>query len=64
MDLIEMKGAVADARWTLRQADSLAGELAELCVGRLRKGVTSYTLTKLKRELSHFNTRTRCWKNE
>lgn len=58
----DMLAAVADARTTLRAADHIADGIARLLVGRLRNGVSGYTLAKLKHELRDFNMTTKTWK--
>lgn len=57
----EMRAAVNEAESTLRAVDSIAEQLARMLVGRLRK-VSSYYLSKLKRELRDYNIHTGKWK--
>jgi hypothetical protein len=60
----EMRGAVAEAKQTLAAADSVAGEMASLLVGRLRCAtVRSWDLKRLKKELRDFNIHTGTWKS-
>lgn len=62
MGIDELREAVSDARSKLRSADRVADDLADLLVGRLRKGVSAYKLKQLKRELRDFNIHTGSWK--
>jgi hypothetical protein len=57
-----MREAMAEARTTLRAADSAADQMADIIRGRLRK-VSGCTLVALKRELQQFNANTRQWKD-
>jgi len=63
----EMKKALDEAEITLKSADSIAGDMAKLLVGRLRKTGNSYqshlALKNLKRELKDYNIRTGKWKS-
>ena len=48
---------------TIAQADSVAGQMAKMIEGRLRKAnVSLSTLVKLKKELRDFNMHTKEWK--
>lgn len=58
----EMRAAVAEARVTLRAADSTADNMAGLLQGRLRH-VSGCRLAQLKKELSQFNAHTKEWKS-
>lgn len=53
--------AFADAKATVQRADLIAGQLAEILTGRLRR-VPGGTLAELKRELADFNLKTYRWK--
>ena len=57
----EMRAAVADAKGTLRAADTVATQMAEILVGRLRQVDSGYTLAALKKELQHFDAHRKCW---
>lgn len=56
-----MTEGLREAMNVMRAADNKADDLAEILQGRLRK-VSNYNLTKLKREISRFNSRTGKWK--
>lgn len=60
----DMRAAVRDAANTLRAADNVAGDLAWLLRGRLRKVQSVDSLRALKRELSHFNIKTGEWSDK
>lgn len=62
----EFRQAVNDAEYTLRAADSVADDMAQLLEGRLRqvhswRGIQS--LKRIKRELRNFNITTGQWKS-
>jgi hypothetical protein len=52
--------AVKEAGVTMRAADQVAGQMAQLLRGRLRQ-CSGYALADLKRELRDFNIQTRAW---
>ena len=58
-----MRASMAFARTQFSATDDVAGELAQMLVGRLRRGVRSSVLKKLKRELAEYNAHTDTWKN-
>lgn len=60
----EMRKAVAEARYTMNAADSVANGMADILCGRLRKGVSGYILTKLKKELRDWDMHRNCWKED
>jgi hypothetical protein len=57
-----MEAALDAAKSELRRADMIAGNLARMLSGRLRKVDSGNTLAELKRELRDFNGKTRTWK--
>lgn len=58
----DMRLAVSKSRDTLRAADSVSTDMANLLRGRLRNVLNEYALADLKRELRDFNIKTREWK--
>lgn len=60
-ELNQMKKAVSEAQQTLKAADSVAGTMARLLIGRLRF-VPGWILCNLKRELRDFNMTTYQWR--
>lgn len=62
MDIKEVKIAVQQAKKTLRDADEIANDVADILEGRLRS-VGVYRLARLKKELDQFNARTKTWKS-
>ena len=58
----EMRVVLRGVKQAQEVADSFAGDIASLLVGRLRRGVGTGTLEKLKRELRDFNIHTGRWK--
>ena len=63
MDIFSMRREINQAGNVLRNADSVANDIAQLLPGRL-KHVDSYTLKKLKTELKNFNAHTGTWKDK
>lgn len=63
MNWLEFWEAFKDAKRTFDQADSEAGQMADILSGRLRK-VDRYYLKKLKHELRDFNANTGKWKGQ
>lgn len=57
-----MRESLDEARTVMRAADVMAGDMAFLLRGRLRK-VPANTLAALKKELREFNAATREWKS-
>jgi hypothetical protein len=57
-----MRSAIAEARATMRAADTCASVFADLLLGRLDCVPTS-TLRKLKRELRDFDAQQKVWKS-
>jgi hypothetical protein len=58
----EMQEALADAKRTVRSADTIISQAAEMIIGRLKSGnVSGYTLEALKRELRSYNIHTNSW---
>lgn len=62
MTYAEMTEALAEARRTMNICDSVAGDIAPLLVGRLRRLNSTHTLRRLKAELAQFNAQTGKWK--
>lgn len=62
MNFDDMNTAIHQAKSTLNLADSFAGKMADMLVGRLRR-VSFWTLKALKKELQSFNARTGEWKD-
>jgi len=58
----DMRSAVRDAKQTLLAADNVAGDLAWLLCGRLRRVASIHTLRALKKELRNFDMTTGKWK--
>ena len=58
----DTRAAVNQAMATLRAADEVAGDMAYLLKGRLRKVSNADTLKALKRELRDFDMHTGKWK--
>lgn len=52
--------AVSEAKATLRAADNISSDMANLLVGRLRL-CRGFGLAKLKKELAQFNAHTGRW---
>lgn len=63
MNWSEAQEAFADAENTIKRADFIATDMANLLRGRLRKVKNSCTLADLKRELRDFDLRTNSWKS-
>ncbi len=61
MNTEQMRQAMQEAKQTMRAADNCANDLAECLVGRL-KGVSTYKLAQLKKELANYNIHTGRWK--
>lgn len=59
----QMREAVNAAAKTMSAADNVAGEMARLLRGRLRK-VSPWVLVQLKRELQEFDAHRKCWKED
>lgn len=57
----QMREAMREANIALNAADSVAGTMASMLVGRLRHVDSRSTLSKLKRELRDFNIHTGRW---
>lgn len=62
MTFEQVNEGMKDARTTLNKCDTVACDLADMLIGRLRN-VTTYRLKKLKKELSQFNAATGKWSN-
>lgn len=62
MNWDDFRAAHNQAQLTIRQADSIAEDMARLLVGRLRKVGSDCTLKKLKRELAAYDAHTKRWK--
>lgn len=58
----EMEAALVEANRTFSICDSVAGHVARILVGRLRNVGNHSVLSKLKAELSRFDSRTGRWK--
>lgn len=58
----EMNQAMQEAELRMRAADEVAGKVARMLVGRLKRVDSAYTLGRLKRELRDFNIHTGSWK--
>lgn len=59
----EARQVLAIARSTINASNYIVGDIAALCVGRLRQSnATNATLSELKRELKDYNIHTREWK--
>lgn len=63
MDLYAMRREINIAKQTIRNADEVAGQIADFLPGRLRH-VSGETLRQLKIELKKFNAHTFVWKDE
>lgn len=59
----DFRKCFADAERTMKQADDVAENRANMLRGRLRK-VSPYVLKQLKHELSQFNARNLAWKEQ
>ena len=57
----DFRKCFADAERTMKQADDVAENMADMLRGRLRK-VSPYILKQLKHEISQFNARDCTWK--
>jgi hypothetical protein len=64
MNTDEMKRAISEAEITLRCADNVSTDMAQLLVGRLRRVKWCKTLKALKRELMDYNAVTGCWRED
>jgi hypothetical protein len=67
MTFTDILAAVREAKAELARADSLAGSMAEVLIGRLRCLKTyedRQVLKKLKAELQSFDARTGKWREE
>ena len=62
MDIKEVRIAVQQAQKTLRDADQVANDVADILEGRLRS-VGVYRLARLKKELAEFNAHKKEWKS-
>ena len=62
MNFTDICNATDDAKNTMAMADRLAGRIANLLVGRLKKVSPTYC-AQLKRELRDFNIATYEWKD-
>lgn len=62
MDIWEMRREISRANSTIRAADQMASDIAQMFPGRLRH-VSPSVLAKLKAELRDFNIHTSIWKN-
>ena len=63
MTIPEMRTAIENAKAEIARADCVAGEMASILAGRLRKSkATSTALSALKRELRDWNIHTGEWK--
>jgi hypothetical protein len=62
MRIDEMHAAVNEAKTTLEHTDNVAGKLASLLVGRMRKVDNEWVLGQLKRELQNFDARAKKWR--
>jgi len=62
MNAHEVRTAIQQAEQSLRAADNCVNDLAYLLIGRLDKGVSDYTLKKLKKQLENYNMQTGRWK--
>lgn len=58
----DMRAVLRGVKQAHEVADSFAGDIASLIVGRLRRGVPTGTLARLKKELRDFNIHTGSWK--
>jgi hypothetical protein len=58
----DVRAAVDQAKFQLQAADDVAGNIAYLLQGRMRKVWNTSVLAALKRELSEFNIQTGKWK--
>lgn len=61
MNWDEFRAAFNQAKHTLSQADSVAGDMGMLLVGRLHR-CPNWVCTALKNELKRYNTHTGEWK--
>ena len=61
MGFTDACNATRDAERTLNEADRLAGRVAKLLVGRLRK-ISPHICSELKKELKSFNAVSHEWK--
>jgi hypothetical protein len=63
MNFKEFAEAAQNAEDIEASANDMVGNMARLCVGRLRSsGCSSYVLCRLKRELAQWNMHTHEWK--
>lgn len=62
MNVNEMETALDEAQRTLSGADRVAGSMARMLVGRLRRVNYGWVLSDLKRELRDYNTHTGTWR--
>ena len=58
-----MRKELEKAEQTLRAADNVAGDIAYMLQGRLRKVYSHSTLEALKKELANYNIKTGRWKS-
>ncbi len=63
MELWEIQREINRAKQTIRAADNVASDIAEILPGRLRH-VSGSVLAKLKRELRDFDSRTFEWRDK
>lgn len=63
MELWEIQREINRAKQTIRNADDVAGDIAEILPGRLRH-VSGSVLAKLKRELRDFDSRSFEWRDK
>jgi len=63
MELWDIRKEINKAKSTLRNADTVANEIADILPGRLRH-VSNYNLKKLKMELKDYNAHTGKWKGD
>jgi hypothetical protein len=57
----EIFAAIEESKQTFRAADGAANAIAKILLGRLHH-VSPWTLAKLKKELTQFNSHTKAWK--
>lgn len=62
MNTDEMRKAIDESKTTLRVADNVANDLAEMLDGRLQH-VHHWRLKKLKKQLQNYNMHTGRWKS-
>jgi len=63
MNWAEANEAIKDAQRTISAADQYVGDMARICVGRLRKAnVSPSVLNELKRELAKWDMHRGSWK--